>query len=200
MEIQHLRGNVRKWKIRNHNVGIIQSLSTSGGQHGLHCPCNVVVGDHDGLGRTSGTRRVNQSTSVTRFPGPNAFLDLFIRNVGAKLAKFLVSVHWDGTLLLDISGNGSPIIEQTVHHQRFEVWQLFANCQVFLRLFETVANDHLSLGMFGNVVTSFRLVCCVNSSGNTSGGHGTKVGKNPFRSVESNNVHNIKRFKSQRKQ
>jgi len=103
---------------------------------------------------------------------------------------------------------------RTVHDQCFQFGKFVANAVEFGKLVDTVAtgkgvrniaffsvhlhlHNHLGLGMLGNIETSLRIIGSINTRGNSSGQNASKVGKQPFGSVEPDNVDDIKLVEAQ---
>jgi hypothetical protein len=102
VHVEHLRSNMRERQIRDHNVvgshlAVFRRLDQRS-----HSPSNVVVRNHDCLGRSCSSRCVNELDNFTRLPRVAASLQVGVRHLVAKREKLIKGVDWDSALGLDL--------------------------------------------------------------------------------------------------
>ena len=68
---------------------------------------------------------------------------------------------------------------------------MFGNSHILGQLFRPFTHDYFGTGMLTDIFARFGIVGGVNTGGDTSGGNGTKVGKQPGRGIETNNVDRV---------
>jgi hypothetical protein len=69
--------------------------------------------------------------------------------------------------------------------------QVLGNFQILLQLFHALDDNHLGLTVFTNVLTRGRIVGGVDAGWNAAHRNRTKVGKEPFGGIETNNIDHV---------
>lgn len=174
VHVEHLCGNVREGQVGDHDIGVIHTLFAGAFEHRFDRPGDVVVGDHDGFGRARGSGRVNQGTGLTGLPRRAAVLEFGIRDILTEFEKVVKGVDGDR----DLAGDIGRELFRSVHDQSLERRQLHP--VELLELLDAITDNDLSLAVFTNVLTGFRIVGGVDSSTDSTRRHGSEVGKEPL--------------------
>mmetsp|Transcript_68202 Transcript_68202/g.181520 ORF Transcript_68202/g.181520 Transcript_68202/m.181520 type:complete len:245 (+) Transcript_68202:343-1077(+) len=179
-------------KVRNHDVVVVQSSLARATHQGLNGPRDVIVGDHDRLGRTGRSASVDQSARLPCLPRVRTGFQIRIGDIFAKVKKPFKGVNRNGTLGLDVLRNSIG----SVHDQSRQIGQILADFVVLFELLDAFTDDDLGLRMLGYVRARFRVVGRVDTGRDSSRRDSTKVRKEPFGSVKSNNIDRVETGKA----
>mmetsp|Transcript_7568 Transcript_7568/g.21000 ORF Transcript_7568/g.21000 Transcript_7568/m.21000 type:complete len:267 (-) Transcript_7568:141-941(-) len=185
---------MRKRQVGNHHVIWCRITIFGEGDHVSNCPCEVVVRNHHALGWTRRATSVYERARLTRFPRRGPSLKFIVGYILSQLLELLKRVNRCRYFLLNVSWHSVS----TIHDESLEIGQIFGDVVIFLQLLQSFANHKLGLGVPSDILTSFCIVGCINSTRNAACRNGPKIGHEPFGRIETNNVDNVKAFKPER--
>ena len=136
VEVEHLGCNVGKGEIGDEAV--FGGERRDGTEHHAGGPSEVVIGDHDSLGVSSGSRGVDERAAVAGLLGLLALDEGRVINGVSKLDEVIEVVH--GDLGVDPSGDGLAVDDEGL-----EVLEILLDGEVLVELLLSLDDDHLGL-------------------------------------------------------
>lgn len=150
-------------------------------------PDVVVMGNHDSLRHSSGSRSVYKSAAMPRTYFIHALLYEDRINSFSLRDKFLICHYFSSK---------SFIFESIISVKNNIVDFIpFQKSKILSSVFSVFSEDQLSLTVLGDVLTCRSIICRVNADGDAAGENSAIEGKTPLWRVEANDVDGSKFFK-----